>query len=61
MLFRGIYAGVIDGLVDGTGLGVEGSAEGLRRIETGNVRHYALVYFLGALAIAAYYVYLALH
>jgi len=61
VLFRGIDAGVIDGLVDGTGLGVEGSAEGLRRIETGNVRHYALVYFLGALAIAAYYVYLALH
>jgi NADH-quinone oxidoreductase subunit L len=61
VLFRGIDAGVIDGIVDGTGLGVEGSGEGLRRIETGNVQHYALAYLLGVIAIAAYYVYLAMH
>jgi NADH-quinone oxidoreductase subunit L len=61
VLFRGIDAGIIDGIVDGTGLGVEGSGEGLRRAETGNVRHYAVIYLLGALAISAYYVYLAMH
>jgi NADH-quinone oxidoreductase subunit L len=60
VLFRGVDSGLIDGIVDGTGLGVEGSGEGLRRIETGNVQHYAFVYLLGVLAIAAYYVYLAM-
>ena len=60
VLFRGVDRGVIDGIVDGTGLGFEGSGEGLRRIETGNVQHYAFVYLLGVLAIAAYYVYLAM-
>jgi NADH-quinone oxidoreductase subunit L len=59
VLFRGIDAGIIDGIVDGTGLGVEGSGEGLRQIETGNVQHYALAYLLGVLVIAAYYIYLA--
>ena len=61
VLFRGIDAGVIDGIVDGTGLGIENSGEGLRRVETGNVQHYAFAYLLGAIAIAAYYVYLAMH
>jgi NADH-quinone oxidoreductase subunit L len=59
VLFRTIDIGIIDGIVDGTGLGVEGSGEGLRRIETGNVQHYAFVYLLGVLGIAAYYVYLS--
>jgi NADH-quinone oxidoreductase subunit L len=58
VLFRGIDAAVIDGIVDGTGFSVEGSGEGLRRVETGNVQHYVFVYLLGVLAIAAYYVYL---
>jgi NADH-quinone oxidoreductase subunit L len=61
VLFRAIDRGVIDGIVDGTGFGVEGAGEGLRRIETGNVQHYAFVYLMGALAIVAYYVYLAMH
>jgi NADH-quinone oxidoreductase subunit L len=61
VLFRGIDTGVIDGIVDGTGLGVEGSGEGLRQLETGNVRDYAFAYLLGVLAIAAYYVYRAMH
>jgi NADH-quinone oxidoreductase subunit L len=60
VLFRGIDAGVIDGIVDGTGLGVEGSGEGLRRAETGNVQHYAFAYLAGVLAITAYYVYLVM-
>jgi NADH-quinone oxidoreductase subunit L len=54
---RGVDVGVIDGIVDSTGLTVAGSGEELRRVETGNVQQYALVYLLGALAIAAYYVY----
>ena len=61
VLFRGIDRGVIDGIVDGTGLGVEGSGEALRRVETGNVQDYAFAYLLGVLAIAAYYVYRAMH
>jgi len=60
VLFRGVDSAVIDGIVDGTGLGVEGSGEGLRRVETGNVQHYVFVYLLGVLAVAAYYVYLVM-
>jgi NADH:ubiquinone oxidoreductase subunit 5 (subunit L)/multisubunit Na+/H+ antiporter MnhA subunit len=48
---------IIDGIVNGTGLTVEGSGEGLRKVESGNVQHYAFVYLIGALAIAAYYAY----
>ncbi len=58
VLFRGVDSAIIDGAVDGTGLGVEASGEGLRRIATGNVQHYALAYLAGVLAIAGYYVYL---
>jgi NADH-quinone oxidoreductase subunit L len=61
VLFRTIDSAVIDGVVDGAGLGVEDSGEGLRRLETGNVQHYAFAYLLGVLAVAAYYVYLAMH
>ena len=61
VLFRGIDVGVIDGIVDGTGLGIESSGEGLRRLETGNVQDYAFVYLLGVIAIAAYYVYRSTH
>jgi len=58
VLNRGVDSLLIDGIVDGAGLGVEGGGEGLRKAETGNVRHYAFVYLIGALAVAAYYVYL---
>ena len=52
----------IDGLVNGTGLhGRSAAATRVRRIETGNVQHYAFVYLLGVLAIAAYYLYLVTH
>jgi NADH-quinone oxidoreductase subunit L len=57
VLFRGVDAGLIDGIVEGTGLGVEGGGQGLRRIETGNVQHYAFVYLLGVVAVAGYYLY----
>jgi NADH-quinone oxidoreductase subunit L len=57
VLFRGVDTGLIDGIVEGTGLGVEGGGEGLRRLETGNVQHYAFVYLMGVIAIAGYYLY----
>jgi NADH-quinone oxidoreductase subunit L len=54
-LARGVDTAVINGMVDGAGLTVEGGGEGLRQVENGNVRSYALVYLLGAVAILAYY------
>jgi NADH-quinone oxidoreductase subunit L len=60
LLSRGVDVGLIDGIVDGTGLGVEGSGEVARRSETGNVQLYAFVYLLGAVGIVAYYVYLVM-
>jgi NADH-quinone oxidoreductase subunit L len=60
VLNRGVDAGLINAAVDGTGLGVEASGEGLRKTETGNLQSYALVYLAGAVAIAAYYVYLVM-
>jgi NADH-quinone oxidoreductase subunit L len=55
VLSRGVDVAVIDGIVDGAGLTVEGSGEGLRQVENGNVRSYAFVYLLGAVAVLAYY------
>ncbi|MGH7838751.1 MAG: NADH-quinone oxidoreductase subunit L, partial [Candidatus Binataceae bacterium] len=60
VLRRGVDDAVIDGMVDGAGVGVEGGGEVLRRVETGNVQHYAFVYLIGALLIAAYYTFLAI-
>jgi NADH-quinone oxidoreductase subunit L len=60
VLFRGVDVTVIDGIADGLGLGVEESGEAVRKVESGNVQHYAFVYLLGALAVAAYYVYLVI-
>jgi len=60
VLNRTIDQGVIDGAVNGTGLAVEESGEGIRRAETGNLQHYAFAYLLGVVAVAAYYVYLVL-
>ncbi len=61
VLFRGVDRGVIDGIADGTGVAVEDSGEGLRRVETGNVQNYAFVYLLGAIGIIAYYVWTVTH
>ncbi len=60
VLNRGVDHGLIDGIVNGTGLGVEESGEITRRSETGNVQVYAFVYLLGAVGIVAYYVYLVM-
>jgi NADH-quinone oxidoreductase subunit L len=51
---------VIDGAVNGSASGVEDGAEAARKIETGNVQHYAFVYLLGVIAVAGYYVYLVM-
>ncbi len=53
-------SGLIDGIVNGAGLGVEEAGDAARRSETGNVQVYAFVYLLGAVAIVAYYVFLVL-
>jgi NADH-quinone oxidoreductase subunit L len=60
VLNRGVDHGLIDGIVNGTGLGVEESGDIARRSETGNVQVYAFVYLLGAVGIVAYYVYLVM-
>ena len=60
VLQRGVDSFIIDGVVDGTGIGVEESGQGLRKVETGNVQHYALAYLVGVLMIAAYYIYLVM-
>ncbi|HUA35943.1 MAG TPA: NADH-quinone oxidoreductase subunit L [Candidatus Binataceae bacterium] len=58
VLNRGVDRFAIDGAVNGAGLTVETTGEAVRRIESGNVQHYAFVYLLGVLGIVAYYLYL---
>jgi NADH-quinone oxidoreductase subunit L len=60
ILSDGIDRGVIDGIVNGSGTAVEGGGEATRKIESGNVQHYAFVYLIGAVAVAGYYVYLVM-
>jgi len=57
ILWRGVDSYGIEGLVEGAGLTVETGSGLARRTETGNVQHYAFVYLLGAIGIAAYYIY----
>ncbi len=58
VLNRAVDELAIDGAVNGAGLTIESAGEAVRRIETGNVQHYALVYLLGVIGVAAYYLYL---
>ena len=60
ILNRGIDQLVIDGTANRTGLAVEIGGEAVRRVETGNVQHYAFVYLLGVIGIIAYYLYLVM-
>ncbi len=57
VLGRAVDSFAIDGMVDGTGLTLQTTGELARRVESGNVQHYALLYLLGALGVAAYYLY----
>ncbi len=61
VLNRTVDSFAIDGTAVGAGLMVETGGELARRAETGNVQTYAFVYLLGAVAIAAYYLYLVTH
>jgi NADH-quinone oxidoreductase subunit L len=54
-LWRVADAGVIDGLVNGTGAAVRGGAAVLRLFQSGSVRAYAASLFFGVLIILAYY------
>jgi NADH-quinone oxidoreductase subunit L len=55
LLWKGIDAGLIDGLVNGVGGVVRGSSSSLRRLQTGSVRAYAASLFLGVVVILGWY------
>ena len=55
VLWKGVDAGLIDGLVNGVGLLVRGWSAVLRRVQTGSVRAYAMSIFVGVVAILGYY------
>jgi NADH-quinone oxidoreductase subunit L len=54
-LWRGVDVRLLDGAVNATGAIVAGSAETLRRLQTGSVRAYAGSIFLGVVMILGYY------
>ena len=54
-LWKGVDAGVIDGLVNGTGSFVGAGSSVLRRLQTGSVRVYAASVFLGVVMVLGYY------
>jgi NADH-quinone oxidoreductase subunit L len=55
VLWRGVDAGLIDGIVNGVGLTVRGWSAVMRRLQTGSVRAYAMSIFLGVVSILGYY------
>jgi len=55
LLWKGVDAGVIDGLVNGTGSFVGAGSSVLRRLQTGSVRVYAASVFLGVVTVLGYY------
>jgi NADH-quinone oxidoreductase subunit L len=54
VLWKGVDAGVIDGAVNGAGTLTAAFAENLRPVQTGFVRHYALLILAGAVALVSY-------
>jgi NADH-quinone oxidoreductase subunit L len=54
LLWKGVDAAVIDGAVNGAGTVTGAIAETLRPVQTGFVRHYALLVLAGAVAIVSY-------
>jgi NADH-quinone oxidoreductase subunit L len=54
-LWKGVDAGMIDGAVNGVGLGTQVVSGGLRRVQTGSVRTYAASLFLGVVLILGWY------
>ncbi len=55
VLWKWVDAGLIDGIVNGTGNFVRGSSGVLRLLQTGSVRAYAASVFLGAVLVLGYY------
>jgi NADH-quinone oxidoreductase subunit L len=55
LLWRGVDAGVIDGMVNGVGGLVRGASGVMRRLQTGSVRAYAASLFFGVVVILGYY------
>jgi NADH-quinone oxidoreductase subunit L len=53
---RRIDPGLIDGAVNGTGLLIRATGGAWRRLQTGNVQHYALSFLVGALVLLGYWV-----
>ncbi len=47
--------GIIDGIVNGVGTFVVSTSGAWRRVQTGNVQHYALSFLVGAVALVTYY------
>jgi NADH-quinone oxidoreductase subunit L len=54
LLWTRVDAGVIDGAVNGLGNFARGVARSLRPVQTGFVRHYALLLLAGAVAVVSY-------
>ncbi len=54
LLWKRVDAGVIDGVVNGSGRLARAFAETLRPVQTGFVRHYALLVLAGAVAVVYY-------
>jgi NADH-quinone oxidoreductase subunit L len=54
VLWKGVDGGVIDGAVNGAGRVTAAFAETLRPVQTGFVRHYALLVLAGAVALVSY-------
>jgi NADH-quinone oxidoreductase subunit L len=52
---RRLDPGLIDGAVDGAGVLVVATSGVWRRLQTGNVQHYALSFLVGALVLVAYF------
>ncbi len=47
--------GMIDGIVNGVGTLVVSTSGAWRRLQSGNVQHYALSFLVGALALLSWY------
>ena len=54
LLWKRVDAGLIDGLVNGTGRLAAAVSQRLRPFQTGFVRHYALLVLAGAVAVVSY-------
>jgi NADH-quinone oxidoreductase subunit L len=55
LLWKGVDAGLIDGMVNGAGGLVRGTSGALRRLQTGSIRAYAASLFFGVVVILGWY------